>query len=236
MSNLLKITEVEHYTDTLFRIRTERPDEYQFLAGQFTMIGMGDDDTLRAYSYASGPDDPYLEFYSIKVPDGPLTSRLQHVEPGDSIEVWNKPTGSLLLDNLEPGGDLWLLATGTGIAPFISLLKEPMTYTSYDTVHVVWSVRYASELSSYNNFLENCPAEYFPTVTREEFANTGRIQSHISSGKIFNNAVPEQDRVMICGSIDFNADIKNLLVEQGWTEGTKKAPGTFVLERAFVRR
>lgn len=236
MSNLLKVTEVEHYTDTLFRIRTERPTDYQFRAGEFTMIGMGDDDTLRAYSYACGPDDPYLEFYSIKVPNGPLTSRLQHVQFGDEIEVWNKPTGSLVLDNLEPGGNLWLLATGTGIAPFISLLKEPKTYENYDQVHIVWSVRYPGEILSYHEFLQECPANYFPTVTREEFVNVGRIQHHIQQGTIFNNATPKTDRVMVCGSIEFNKDIKQMLVDIGYTEGTKKSPGNFVVERAFVRK
>lgn len=236
MSEFLKVIDVEHYTDTLFRIRTERPASHRFIAGQFTMIGMGDDDIQRAYSYASSPHDDYLEFYSIKVPNGPLTSRLQHIKVGDELEVGSKPTGSLILANLELNGNLWLLASGTGIAPFISLLKDPKTYSSFENVHVVWSVRYPDELLSYHEFLQDCPANYFPTVTRDEFVNTGRIQNHIERGTIFSNATPENDRVMVCGSMAFNKDIKEMLVASGWTEGTKRMPGNFVVERAFVSK
>ena len=124
---ILNVIEVEHYTDKLFRIRTERPRSHRFVAGQFTMIGCLDSDVSRAYSYTSGPYDDYLEFYSIKVPDGPLTSKLQHIKVGDVLEVGNKPTGTLILANLELGGHLVMMASGTGIAPYISLLREPET-------------------------------------------------------------------------------------------------------------
>ena len=143
----LKITEVEHYTDKLFRIRTERPRTYRFTAGEFVMIGL-EDTPKRAYSFTSGPYDEFLEFYSIKVPDGPLTSKLQKVEVGDTLQVGEKPTGTLTLANLELGGDLWMLATGTGIAPFISLLRDPTTFDHFKNVHVVWSVRYKEELEA----------------------------------------------------------------------------------------
>ena len=234
MSEMLKITEVEHYTDRLFRIRTEKPNDFTFRAGEFTMIGMGDNDLMRAYSITSAPGDPFLEFYSIKVPDGPLTSRLQHVQPGDTIEVGDRPTGSLTTQFVQPGHDLWLMATGTGIAPFISLLRDGEIFNIYKRVHVTWTVRTPAELLSYHEFLQNLDIDYFPTVTQEEFVNTGRIQRHIESGAIMTNSKPETDRVMLCGSMAFNQDMKNLLVSNGYTEGNKKNPGTFVLERAFV--
>ena len=145
-TEFLTVTEVEHYTDTLFRIRTERPATYRFAAGEFTMIGMGDNDIMRAYSITAGPYDEYLEFYSIKVPDGPLTRRLQHIKVGDTLEVGTRTTGTLTLANIALGKNLWMLATGTGIAPFISILRDPITFESYDTVNVIWSVRHASEL------------------------------------------------------------------------------------------
>lgn len=145
----LKITEVEHYTDTLFRIRTERPSTFRFTAGQFVMIGMGDNDIMRAYSITSGPYDEYLEFYSIKVPDGPLTSRLQHVKVGDEIEVSEKPVGTLILANLELGGHLVMMASGTGIAPFISLLRDPQTYDLFENITVTWTTRTHAEQDCY---------------------------------------------------------------------------------------
>ena len=144
----LKITEVEHYTDRLFRIRTERPRTYRFTAGEFVMIGL-EGTPKRAYSITSGPYDDFLEFYSIKVPDGPLTSKLQKVKVGDTLQVGDKPTGTLTLNNLELGGDLWMLATGTGIAPFISLLRDPTTFDHFRSVNVACSVRDKEELAAY---------------------------------------------------------------------------------------
>jgi len=237
MSDLLSVTEVEHYTDRLFRIRTERPSTYRFTAGEFTMIGMGDDDINRAYSYTSGPYDEYLEFYSIKVPDGPLTSRLQHIQVGDMLEVGNRPTGTLTLANLELGGNLWMLATGTGIAPFISLLRDPDTYQQFDKIHVVWSVRTQPELLAYNDFLQELDIDYTPVVTQDpEWQELNqRITKMISAGVILGGAQPTTDKVMICGSMAFNTDVKDMLTAWGWQEGTRRAAGTFVQEKAFVQ-
>ena len=237
MSDLLSVTEVEHYTDRLFRIRTERPSTYRFTAGEFTMIGMGDDDINRAYSYTSGPYDEYLEFYSIKVPDGPLTSRLQHIQVGDMLEVGNRPTGTLTLANLELGGNLWMLATGTGIAPFISLLRDPDTYQQFDKIHVVWSVRTQPELLAYNDFLQELDIDYTPVVTQDpEWQELNqRITKMISAGVILAGAQPTTDKVMICGSMAFNTDVKDMLTAWGWQEGTRRAAGTFVQEKAFVQ-
>ena len=238
MSDFLKVIEVEHYTDTLFRIRTERPASHRYTAGQFTMIGMGDDDIMRAYSYTSGPYDDYLEFYSIKVQDGPLTSRLQHIAVGDTIEVGNRPTGTLTLANLELGGNLWMLATGTGIAPFISLLRDPETFDSFDKIHVAWSVRHQAELLAYNDFLQDLPIDYVPIVTQDhEWRGLKkRITTQIKDGILMTGSEPSRDKVMICGSMGFNDDVKQLLISVGWEEGNKKTAGTFVQERAFVSR
>lgn len=232
---LLKVTEVEHYTDTLFRFKTERPNTFRFTAGEFTMIGMGDNDVMRAYSITSGPYDEFLEFYSIKVPDGPLTSRLQKIQVGDEIEVGHKPTGTLTLANLELGNELWMLATGTGIAPFISLLRDPATYELFDYVRVLWSVREQAELLAYDSFLRDLDIEYLPIVTQDPewpFENK-RITTLIEEGLLINDA-PELNKVMICGSMPFNNDVKDLLIPNGWEEGNRKTAGTFVQERAFV--
>ena len=235
---ILPITEVEHYTDQLFRIRLERPQTYRFNAGEFTMVGMPDSGINRAYSFTSGPGDDYLEFYSIKVPNGPLTGRLQHVKPGDTLEVSDKPTGSLALANLELGGNLWMFATGTGIAPFISLLRDMDTYSAFDHINLCWTVREIADLQSYNDFLEEMSEEmnltYFPTVTRDlTFKNHGRIQKFIDLGWWFEDTDPSKDKVMVCGSIDFNSAITDMLVPN-WSEGNRKSAGTFVVERAFV--
>lgn len=232
----LKITEVEHYTDTLFRIRTERPNTFRFTAGEFTMIGMGDDDINRAYSITSGPYDEYLEFYSIKVQDGPLTSRLQHVKVGDELEVGDKPTGTLTLANLELGGDLWMLATGTGIAPFISLLRDPTTYDAFNRIHVVWSVRQAKELLSYNEFLQEMDIDYIPIVTQDPEwpGQRNRMTTLIKDGILLTNGAPDTDKIMICGSMPFNNDVKDMLTSTGWQEGNRRTAGNFVQEKAFV--
>jgi len=235
---ILPITEVEHYTDQLFRIRLKRPQTYRFNAGEFTMVGLPNSDVNRAYSFTSGPGDDYLEFYSIKVPNGPLTERLQHVKPGDTLEVGDKPTGSLTLANLELGGNLWMFATGTGIAPFISLLRDMDTYSAFDHIYLCWTVREVADLQSYNAFLEEMSEEmnltYFPTVTRDlTFKNHGRIQKFIDLGWWFEDTDPSKDKVMVCGSIDFNTAITDMLVPN-WSEGNRKSAGTFVVERAFV--
>jgi len=232
---LLPVIEVEHYTDTLFRFRVEKPDDFKFTAGDFTMISIGDA-PKRAYSITSAPDDNFLEFYSIKVPDGPLTSKLQNIDIGDTIYVSNQPTGSLILDNLSDGTDIWMLATGTGIAPFISLLRDPATKVKYKNIHLVWSVRDESELAAYDAFLELSDIDYIPVVTRDEnwSGYNQRITTMIADGTIMNNSTPETDKVMLCGNMDFNVEIRDMLKTSGWSQGSRKKPGSFVLERAFV--
>ena len=228
----LVVTEVQHYTDKLFRIRTQRPSSYRFTAGEFVMIKL-EGTPERAYSLTSGPYDDYLEFYSIKVQDGPLTSKLQHLKEGDTLKVGVKPTGTLILANLELGGDLWLLASGTGIAPFISLLRDPQTFELFNDIHVTWTVRQAVELDAYKDFLYSLPIEFFPTVTQEHFHNQGRIQKFLDHG-ILNVDNPDKQRIMICGSMSFNNDLKERFNKLGFSEGNKKTQGTFVQEKAFV--
>lgn len=236
----LKITEVEHYTDRLFRIRTERPPTYRYAAGEFVMIGL-EDTPKRAYSFTSGPYDEYLEFYSIKVPDGPLTSKLQKVEVGDILQVGEKPTGTLTLANLDLGGDLWMLATGTGIAPFISLLRDPTTFDHFKRVHVVWSVRNREDLASYHDFIKSSPVHFIPTITQGDsypFQNK-RITELLYNGKLgirTGMLDKENTKVMICGNLDFNNSIADYFRTIGWEEGNSKTAGAFVQERAFVER
>lgn len=229
----LEVIEVTHYTDKLFRIKLERPRDFRFTAGEFTMIGLPEDDVRRAYSFTSGPYDDYLEFYSIKVPNGPLTSKLKYIEPGKFLEVGDKPTGTLTLANLELGGHLWLMATGTGIAPFISLLRDPATFDAFDKITVCWTVPNIKDLRSYNNFLEESEVTYFPTVTQEEFKNQGRITKYIDGG-MWDDITPEKDKVMICGSLEFNLEMKERLLAKDFEEGNKRTAGTFTLEKAFV--
>ena len=231
----LEVIEVEHYTETLFRIRTERPRSYRFTAGEFVMIGL-EDAPNRAYSLTSGPYDDYLEFYSIKVQDGPLTSKLQHIKVGDTIKVGDKPTGTLTLANLELGGDLWLLATGTGIAPFISLLRDPETYDHFDQIHVYWSVRTSAELQAYDSFLQEQSIKYTATVTQDPTwaYKKMRITHIIKSGEIAPNLEPKEHKIMICGNLEFNKEVAYMFDGWGFKEGTRKQAGNFVQERAFV--
>lgn len=231
----LRVTEVEHYTDSLFRFRLTKPDTYEFRAGEFTMISL-EGSPKRAYSITSGPEDNFLEFYSIKVQDGPLTSRLQHIQEGETVIVGDKPTGTLVLDNLTEGSDLWLLATGTGIAPFVSLLRDPATIEKYNNIHVVWSVRETAELNAYREFFEDKDCEFVPVVTRDNNwqGETERITDLIRSRKIMSNSKPEKDKVMLCGNYDFNVEIKSILEEHGWLEGNTKQAGSFVVEKAFI--
>lgn len=230
----LPVTEVQHYTDKLFRIRTERPRSYRFTAGEFVMISTMDEDTPnRAYSLTSGPYDDYLEFYSIKVQDGPLTSKLQHVKVGDLIKIGDKPTGTLILANLELGGHLVMLASGTGIAPFISLLREPETYDLFENITVTWTTRTHAEQDCYRDFLNEMPIEYFSTITQEPAENEGRIQKFLNDRTLTIDN-PDKQRIMICGSINFNNDLKEHFTALGFSEGNKRTQGTFVQERAFV--
>ena len=237
--NYETVLHVEHHSERLFSFKTTRQNfEKPFIPGQFTMIGMGDDDVLRAYSIASAPHQDTLEFFSIKVDDGPLTSRLQHIKVGDEIEVGNRPTGPLVVKNLIPGKRLWCLATGTGLAPFLSIVRDPETLGSFDQVIVTHTVRHVRELA-FRELLESLPVVYYPSVTREPFERNGRITALVESGQIFNelNLSPwniEEDRIMICGSPEFNADLRRQLESKGFVHGTNRTPGHFVQERAFV--
>jgi ferredoxin--NADP+ reductase len=228
----LAVIEVEHYTDTLFRIRTERPRTYRFTAGEFVMIGL-EGTPKRAYSISSGPYDDYLEFYSIKVQDGPLTSKLQNIQIGDVLDVGEKPTGTLLLANLELGGHLVMMASGTGIAPFISLLREPETYDLFENITVTWTTRLHAEQDCYRDFLNEMPIEYISTVTQEPAELHGRIQKFMEDGTVKIDD-PSYQRIMLCGSMGFNNDLKDHFNLIGFAEGNKKTQGTFVQEKAFV--
>ncbi len=248
-----KVTYVEHWTDELFTLRTTRDPALRFASGQFVMLGLMAEGKplVRAYSIVSAYYADELEFYSIKVQDGPLTSRLQHVKVGDEVLVGRKPTGTLVLDGLRPGKNLYLLGTGTGLAPFLSLARDPETYERYEKVIVTHTVRHAADLS-YRRYLEHdLPNDpdlgeivapkliYYPSVTREPFVHQGRITDLIQSGQLFRDiGLPSfdktRDRVMLCGGPSVLADLKKLLLERGYEEGSVASPGDFVLERAFV--
>jgi ferredoxin--NADP+ reductase len=255
MSNLSQETvlSVHHWNDRLFSFRTTRDPGLRFRSGHFLMMGLEVEGRplLRAYSVASAHYEDHLEFYSIKVPDGPLTSRLSHVQPGDSVYVSRKPTGTLVLSNLLPGKRLYLLGTGTGLAPFMSLIRDPEVYERFEQVIVVHGVRYVSELG-YSNYIRNeLPANeligdevraklrYYPTVTREAFEHEGRITTLIDEGTLeadlgFPALDPEDDRVMICGSSAMLRDTTALLEARGFAEGSSGEAGHHVIERAFV--
>lgn len=236
----LNITQVQHYSDSMFRIRTERPNTFRFTAGEFVMIKCRESGVERAYSITSGPGDDYLEFLSIKVPDGELTKELSRYEPGDTLYMSERSSGTLTLANIELGGHLWLLATGTGVAPFISILRDPETYTAFETVHLAWSVRRTNDLNAYKDFIESIPINFMPIVT-QDLNWTGmnkRITDMITAGLVLTptDLDPSKNKVMICGSMNFNNDIKSMLKDWGWTEGSKRTAGTFVQEKAFVDR
>lgn len=248
------VTEVKHWTDTLFSFRVTRPASLRFRSGEFVMIGLLKEDgkpLLRAYSIASPSWDETLEFYSIKVPDGPLTSKLQKISVGDQVIVRPKPVGTLVTDALLPGKRLWLLATGTGIAPFASLIRDPDIYERYEQVILTHTCRTVAELAYGQELVEHLPEDplvgeeaaaklhYFPTVTQEDFVNKGRITDLTRSGELYEALGtgpldPAEDRVMICGSMGLNLDVKAILEEAGFTEGSNSAPADFVLEKAFV--
>jgi ferredoxin--NADP+ reductase len=257
MSNILRETvlEVHHWTDTLFSLKTTRDPGFRFDSGEFAMMGLEVDGRplLRAYSVASASYEEQLEFLSIKVPNGPLTSRLQHVKPGDIVLINKKATGTLLLDNLLPGKNLWLLSTGTGLAPFLSIIKDPTVYERFEHVVLTHTVRHKAELTVgeraitdlvANEYIGELASEkliYYPTVTREPFETQGRITDLIKSGDVFGDIglpalTPDDDRVMICGNPQMTVELTNYMESLGFEMGANNKPGTFVIEKAFAQR
>lgn len=257
MSNLQKqrVLEVRHWTDTLFSFKATRDPSFRFQNGQFTMMGLEIDGRplLRAYSLVSANHEENLEFFSIKVANGPLTSRLQHLKVGDEILVGRKPVGTLLLDNLLPGKTLYLLSTGTGLAPFLGVIKDPEVYERYERVVLVHGCRFVGELAYQELITDELPNNeffgdmvrdkllYYPTVTRDTFRNQGRITDLIRSGKLFADLglAPfdaEADRIMLCGSPGMLKDTQQILEERGFVEGSSSTPGHFVIEKAFVEQ
>ena len=250
-----EVLSVHHWTDRLFSFTTTRDPSLRFHNGHFTMIGLKVDDKplVRAYSIASANYEDHLEFLSIKVEDGPLTSRLQHIKVGDKIVVGRKPTGTLVVDYLLPGKRLWMFATGTGLAPFMSVVRDPETYEKFEQVILVHGVRQVDELAYRELLVDHLPSHeylgelvtsqmrYYPTVTREEFVNMGRITELIESGKLMADLGlpaldPAVDRAMICGSPGMLRDLKLALEARGFVEGNTSTPGAFVVERAFVEK
>ena len=243
------VTEVKHWTDRLFSFRLSRPASLRFRSGEFVMIGlMGETGRalLRAYSIASPSWDEALEFYSIKVPDGPLTSRLQHIAVGDQVILRPKPVGTLVLDALLPGKRLFLVATGTGIAPFASLVRDPDIYARYDEVILTHTCRDVADLA-YGRTLVDGLAEdplvgeeasaklrYIPTTTREASPRMGRITDLLRKSALGLPDLGADDRVMICGSLALNQEMKAICEAAGLVEGANSAPGGFVVEKAFV--
>jgi len=251
-----QVLSVEHFTDRLFRFEISRPASFRFRSGEFIMIGLPKTEDqrkplMRAYSVASPAWDEKLEFYSIKVPDGPLTSRLQKIKEGDTVLLGKKPVGTLVLDALLPGKRLYMFSTGTGIAPFASLIRDPETYERYDQVILTHTCRQKAELSyglRLVNDLKDDPLVgemvgdkllHVASLTREEYPLKGRITTLIKSGDLFKNAGtpplnPEEDRVMICGSKDMIDDTAALVETFGLKEGSNSQPAEFVVEKSFV--
>ena len=250
-----KVIEVHHWSDKLFTIKTTRDPSLRFRNGEFAMIGIEVDGKplMRAYSMASSNYEDYLEFYSIKVQEGPLTSRLQHIQVGDELLVSKKPTGTLLWDHLKPGNHLYLLSTGTGLAPFLSIIKDPEIYENFDKVILVHGCRYINELTYQQLItkeLQNNPyfgdsikqkLIYYPAVTREPYKNYGRITELMQSGKLLEDiGLPplsvEHDRFMLCGSPGMLKSLGQILSEMGFKETRKNDFREYVIERAFVER
>ena len=250
-----KVLSIRHWTDTLFSFRATRNTGFRFQNGQFTMIGLEIEGRplLRAYSMASANHEEELEFFSIKVADGPLTSRLQKIKEGDTILVGRKATGTLIADNLIPGRRLLLLSTGTGLAPFASLIKDPDVYDRYESIVLVHGCRQVSELAYGEELVANLQNDelfgpllsgklvYYPTVTREPFRNRGRITDLITSEQLFNDIGQpplniEGDRIMMCGSPAMLEELRQMFDARGFVEGSHSEPGHFVIEKAFVER
>jgi len=255
MASLTKerVTSVHHWNDTLFSFKTSRDTSFRFKNGHFIMMGLEVEGRplMRAYSIASANYEEELEFFSIKVPDGPLTSKLQNVKVGDEIVLSSKPTGTLINDNLLPGRNLYLISTGTGLAPFMSIIQDPEIYDAYDHVILTHGCRSVSELAYADFITEELPNNeffgeqvrqklmYYPTVTREPFRNQGRITDLMETGKLFDdlglpNFSLEDDRFMICGSPSMLKDTCNILDNRGFKESRHGEQGHYVIERAFV--
>ena len=252
------VIEVQHYTDRLFSFKVTRPRTLRFRSGEFVMIGLLKEDgkpLLRAYSIASPAWDDELEFYSIKVQDGPLTSKLQHIKKGDQIILRPKPVGTLVHDALLPGKRIWLFATGTGIAPFASILREPQTYEDYEKIILTHTCREKNELAYGENLIQEIQNGglmselvgedalkkliYYPTTTRDLSNQMGRITDLLESGKLLKDlgikGISEQtDRAMVCGSLGLNTDLKKILEGFGLKEGANSEPAHYVVEKAFV--
>ncbi|MCC4616960.1 ferredoxin--NADP reductase [Xanthomonas campestris pv. asclepiadis] len=250
------VLEVRHWTDAYFSFTTTRDAGFRFENGQFVMIGLETETRplLRAYSIASANWEEHLEFFSIKVPDGPLTSRLQHIQPGDKVLVGKKPTGTLLISDLHPGRNLYLLGTGTGLAPWLSVIKDPETYERFDKVILTQGVRFVQDLAYRDYFERELPQHeflgdllrekllYYPAVTREAFANQGRLTELMEDGRMQQTLGlppldPANDRFMICGSPQMLADLRTLLDAHGFQTSPRiGTPGHYVFERAFVEK
>ena len=249
------VLDVRHWTDTLFSFTTTRDPAFRYENGQFAMIGLEVDGKplARAYSMVSPNYNEDLEWFSIKVPDGPLTSRLQNIKAGDPVLISKKPVGTLIVDNLSPGKRLYLLSTGTGLAPFMSIIADPATYERFEHVVLVHGCRYVAELAYAERITKDLPNHeflgelvreqliYYPTVTREPFERPGRITDLIVSGKLFEDVGmpaldPAHDRVMLCGNPDLLVDMKTILEDRGLSEGSNNNPAEYVVEKAFVEK
>lgn len=253
--NYETVTSVHHWNENLFSFKTTRNRGLRFKNGHFTMIGLEIEDKplMRAYSIASANHEDEMEFFSIKVPDGPLTKHLQKLQVGDQILVGKKPVGTLVADHLLPGKNLYLLSTGTGLAPFMSIIKDPEIYEKFDNVILTHGVRFISDLA-YQDYIEKelpeneffgdevkAQLRYYPTVTREPFRNNGRLTDLIKSGKLFTDlGLPtpnlEEDRFMLCGSPTMLNDLTTLLDEKGFKEARQGKKAHYVIERAFVEK
>lgn len=247
------VLSVKHYTDRMFSFRITRPGAFRFRSGEFVMIGLEGENgkpLLRAYSIASPSWDEELEFFSIKVPDGPLTSRLQSIKPGDKVLLGRKSVGTLVHDALTPGKRLYCFSTGTGLAPFASIIRDPDTYERFEQVILTHTCREVGELKYGQELVASLKDDplvgehvhrlvHYTTVTREPWPNQKRITTCIEDGQLFSDLGvppldPAVDRVMVCGSMEMLTDIKHLVEKAGLKEGSNASPAEFVIEKAFV--